>query len=258
MYDLFLGGKDNYAADRNAVDKVLQVFPHAPEMARTNRAFMRRVTRWLADRGIRQFLDIGTGIPTEPNLHQIAQEIAPASRVVYVDNDPIVLTHARALMTGTSEGRTAYIDADAADPAAILRAPDLRDTFDLTEPIGVSLLALLHFIPDDRAPYQIVSTLMDAVAPGSYLVMSHATADFDPESIAKAVRVYQQNGLTPQVRSHREFARFFDGLDMIEPGIVPPHRWHPDSIEPAAGKDARVSFYAAVGRKYPHPSNSGG
>lgn len=247
MYDAYLGGKDNYQADRDAVDRVLEVFPHVREMARTNREFMQRVTRYLAESGIRQFLDIGTGIPTEPNLHQIAQTVAPDTRVVYCDNDPLVLTHARALMTGTPEGAVAYLDADFNNPTAILAAPELHETLNLTQPVAVSLIALLHFIPDD--PYETVATLMDAVPPGSVLVISHATPDFDPDSIAEAERIYRESGLTPRARSREEISEFFRDLELLDPGIVPPHRWRNNGIEHPAGTDARVSFYAAVGRK---------
>jgi SAM-dependent methyltransferase len=251
IYDYFLGGRDNYEVDRQAAAQVEAVFPSVGLMARTNRDFMHRATRWLArEAGIRQFLDIGVGIPTEPNLHQIAQEIAPDARVVYVDNDPVVLAHARALMGGTEQGRTAYIEADVTIPAMILDAPELRETLDLSRPVALSMIALFHFIPDDRAPYRIVSTLLDALAPGSYLVMSHATADFDPQAVSKAVRIYRAGDVTPQVRSRNEFEKFFRGLELVEPGVIPPHRWRPDNdIEPSPSMDASVSVYAAVARK---------
>ncbi|MEU7631853.1 SAM-dependent methyltransferase [Nocardia sp. NPDC049220] len=250
MYDALLGGKDSYQADRDAVVQVLKVFPSAPVMARTNRAFMHRAIGYLArDWGIRQFLDIGTGFPTELNLHQVAQEVAPESRVVYVDNDPTVLVHARALLISHPAGHVDYIAADATFPADILTAPELLATLDLSEPVAVSLIALLHFIPDDRDPYGLVRALMDAVVPGSVLVISHATPDFDPDGVAAAVEIYHRNGLTSKVRTHNDIMAFFDGLELIDPGIVPPHRWRPAGIEPAAGMDAKASLYAGLAVK---------
>lgn len=255
LYDHYLGGKDNYEVDRKAALQVAEVFPYAGWMARANRDFMSRAVDYLArSAGIRQFLDIGTGIPTEPNLHQVAQDIAPESRVVYVDNDPIVLAHARALMNGTPEGRTDYIHADFTDPESILSAPQLRENLDLSQPVALSLIALLHFISDRHRPYEIVRTLLEALAPGSYLVMSHATADFDPESIAGAVRVYRENGMDPQVRDRAEFERFFDDMELVEPGIVVPHRWRPTGIEPNTSMDAKVSFYAGLARMTEAPA----
>ena len=191
MYDFYLGGKDNYRADREAVVEVEKWFPTVRLCARTNREFMQRATMYLArERGIRQFLDIGTGIPTAPNLHQIAQAVSPDTRVVYVDNDPLVLAHARALLTSSPEGRTAYLSADAANPRAILDSPVLNDVLDLSQPVALSMIAVLHFLADDAAPHDVVSTLTAALAPGSYLVMTHLTADYDPVGIEQAVGVY--------------------------------------------------------------------
>ncbi|WP_036567502.1 SAM-dependent methyltransferase [Nocardia sp. BMG51109] len=250
MYDAYLGGKDNYDVDRAAVEQVKKAFPSVEIMARTNRDFMHRATRYLVrEAGVRQFLDIGTGIPTEPNLHQVAQQIAPESRVVYVDNDPLVLTYARALMTGTFEGRTTYVHADAVDPGAILATRALHETLDSSRPVALSLIALLHFVPDDRDAYGAVATLMDAFAPGSYLVISHATGDLDPEGTARAEAVYRDRGLRTRVRTHDEIAKFFTGMTLVDPGIVVPHRWRPTGIELPASFDAKVSFYAAVGAK---------
>lgn len=247
MYDYFLGGKDHYPADEQAAEALLAVWPGLQVAAQVNRAFMRRSTEYLArEKGIRQFLDIGTGIPTEPNLHQIAQEVAPESHVVYTDNDPLVLTHARALMSGTPQGRTAYLHADATDPAAILASAEVRETLDLSEPVAVSLIALLHFIEHDAE--KIVATLVDALAPGSYLTICTATADFDPEQVATAREIYRARGITAQDRTRDEVAKFFDGLELLDPGVVPPHRWRPN-IEPPASYDAKVSCYAAVARK---------
>lgn len=247
MYDAYLGGKDHYAVDLAAVEQVEQVFPTIRTCARTNRDFMTRALDWVARQGIRQFLDIGTGIPTEPNLHQVVQAVDPSAHVVYTDNDPIVLAHARALLQGAPEGRTEYLDADVREPEKILNSAEVRETLDLSRPVALSLIALFHFIPDEDDPMRIVGTLIDALAPGSYLVMSHLTPDFDPEMIARAVGVYHAGGLSCQARTHAEFAEFFTGLDLVDPGIVVPHRWHP-AIEPKASLDAEVSFYCGVAR----------
>lgn len=255
LYDHYLGGKDNYEVDRQAALQVAEVFPYAGWMARANRDFMNRAVDYLArSAGIRQFLDIGTGIPTEPNLHQVAQDIAPESRVAYVDNDPIVLAHARALMNGTPEGHTDYIHADFTDPDSILSELRLCEPLDLTQPVALSLIALLHFISDKHRPYEIVRRLLDELAPGSYLVMSHATADFDPDSIAGAVRVYRENGMDPQVRSRTEFEQFFEGMELVEPGVVVPHRWRATGIEANTSMDAKVSFYAGLARMTTAPA----
>ncbi|NUS44131.1 MAG: SAM-dependent methyltransferase [Mycobacteriaceae bacterium] len=249
IYDCFLDGKDNYEVDRVAAADIEIRKPTVKLAARANRAFMRRATRYLAaEAGIRQFLDIGAGIPAQPNLHQVAQEAAPESRVVYVDNDPIVLAHARALLYGSPEGRTAYVAADVTAPESILASPALRATLDLTQPVALCMFALMHFVPDTRDPYGVVSTLLAALAPGSYLVMSHGTGDFDPQGTAEAAAEYHRRGLPMQTRSRDEFTRFFADLDLVDPGVVPPHRWRPDSIPSPASTDAKVSFYAAVAR----------
>ncbi|MBF6334173.1 SAM-dependent methyltransferase [Nocardia transvalensis] len=250
MYDYFLGGRDNYECDRLAAKQVEKVVPSRIQ-ARTNRAFMHRVVGYLAGEiGVRQFLDIGTGIPTEPNLHQIAQRSIPDARVVYVDNDPLVLTHARALMTGTAEGRTVFVQADVREPESILEAPKLRDVLDLSRPVALTMLAVMHFVPDSEGAHRIVSTLVDALAPGSWLVMSHSTADFDRERMTRALQLYQLSGTKAQLRGREEFTSFFRGLDLIEPGVVGPHRWRPDSLpsEPDV-TDATVSGYVGVARK---------
>ncbi len=252
MYDYFLGGKDNYEADRDAAEKALREFPAVRVTARTNREFMRHVTGYLAGQGIRQFLDIGTGIPTEPNLHQVAQELAPESRVVYVDNDPIVLSHARAFLVSSPEGRTAYVQANAAEPTAILAAPDLTETLDLSQPVAVSLMALLHFVPGDV--YDIVNTLMKPLAPGSYLAMSHVTTDYDdgeddPDGMARLLQVYVDRGIPVQPRTRTQVQRFFDGLELVDPGVEVIHRWRNGGIDHPPSRDKQVSLYGAVGKK---------
>ncbi|MGK8490130.1 SAM-dependent methyltransferase [Nocardia asiatica] len=248
IYDYVLGGKDHYQVDRDAAEKVIAAFPTARVAARQNRQFMHRAVNALTALGVTQFLDIGTGIPTEPNLHQVAQAPTPEARVVYVDNDPIVLSHARALLTGTPEGRTAYIDADLTNPEAILSAPELTDTLDLKSPVAVSLVAVLHFLSDDQDPYGIVETLLDAFAPGSFLAVSHITADLEPEIITNALNVYRQSGVYAQARTKDEFARFFTGLELLEPGIVVSNQWRPGTESPT-WLDAQVNCWSAVGRK---------
>ncbi|KPI04875.1 protein of unknown function DUF574 [Actinobacteria bacterium OK074] len=252
MYDYYLGGKDHFDIDKQAAEKVAEAFPAIFVCAGENRAFMHRATRVLArEHGIRQWLDIGTGIPTEPNVHQVAQSVVPQARVVYADNDPLVLKYAERLMRSTPEGRTAYIQADFTDPDAILTAPELHEALDLTQPVALSLNALLHFIPDDLDPYGIVGRLMEALPAGSALALSHCTPDFAPEVWETLVGIYAAGGTRAQVRSRAEVARFFDGLELLDPGIAVGHRWRPDgrpagSAEPT---DVDVSLWTGVGIK---------
>jgi SAM-dependent methyltransferase len=251
VYNYFLGGKDHFAVDRETAHKLLEFLPMARTMARENRAFMGRAVRYLtAVAGVRQFLDIGTGLPSANNVHQVAQSIAPDSRVVYVDNDPIVLAHARALLTSSEEGRTAYIHADLRDPEAILTDPVTRQTLDLSKPVALMIVAVLHFIPDEDRPAEIVSTLLDALAPGSYLVASHGTADFySSQTIAGGTKAYKEGGVVSQGRTIDEFAQLaFRGLEMVDPGLVLVSEWRPetDDLRPLPGE---VGMYGGVGRK---------
>ena len=251
VYDFFLGGKDNFAADRQAAEQLLALAPTGRTIARENRAFLGRAVRYLVEEaGIRQFLDIGTGLPSADNVHEVAQGIAPESRVVYVDNDPLVLTHARALLTSSPAGRTAYIDADLREPEKILAAPQVTETLDLTRPVALMLVAVLHFIPDDAGPRRIVSTLLDALPPGSCLAASHLTAEYsDPARGDEAVAVYQRGGMTLRPRSADEFAEVaFTGLRMVEPGVVLASDWRPGDSGPRP-LAAEVSTHAAVGFK---------
>lgn len=248
MYDWYLGGKDNYPVDEAMGRQMLALDPRVPVMARVNRSFMQRATRWLAQQGIRQFLDIGTGIPTEPNLHQVAQEIVPAARVVYCDNDPIVLAHAAALLRGTDEGVTEYLQADVREPDVILEGA--RKILDFTEPVALSLVALLHFVPDEDGAHQLVERLLADLPAGSHLVVTHATADFSLDESKAATEKLKASGVTLALRSQEEFTRFFDGLDLVDPGVQAPHRWHPELGEPVPGQDdGIIPGYAAVGRK---------
>ena len=247
IYDYLLGGKDNYAADRAAADAALKAWPEFGFAARANRAFLSRVVRYLAaDAGIRQFLDLGTGIPTAGNLHEVAQAIAPESRVVYVDYDPIVLAHARALLDSHESGATEYIDADLRDTGTILT--QAARVLDYTKPVAVTMLTILHVIPESDNPRAIVARLLDAVPPGSYLAISHASSDlFDQETAERFKGVLNrmlQQQYTPRNRDQVE--HFFAGLDLVEPGLVPVEEWRP---EPGHG-DARKSYmWSAVGRK---------
>ncbi|WP_328535970.1 SAM-dependent methyltransferase [Streptomyces sp. NBC_00344] len=250
MYDYYLDGKDHYEVDQEAAAQVETIFPTARICAKTNRQFMHRATRWIAAHtDVRQFLDIGTGIPTQPNLHQIAQQNHPESRIVYVDNDPVVLRHAQALMRSSPEGRTAYIQADVREPDSITSADLLHRTLDLSRPVALSLNALLHFVPDTYRPYDIVEHLVGTLAPGSYLILSHCTPDFDPEPWEKILEVYRSGGIETQVRTRKEVLRFFEGLAFVDPGLVSPLHWRPDGDPLPGATDASVSFYAGVALK---------
>ena len=248
VYDYFLGGKDNFAADRALGDALAAQVPSAPFTARANRAFLGRAVRYLVkERGIRQFLDVGTGIPSAGNTHEVAQALAPDSRALYVDNDPVVLAHARALMSSHPDGATAFIQADAREPERILADPALRGTLDLGRPIALMLVSVLPFFRDDEDPQGIVSTLLGALPSGSYLVISHITADFiGPEQAAGAVEEGKQRGVTYVPRTQAEVVSFFSGTDLVEPGVVPILAWRPD-VGPADPHAA--SQYAGVGRK---------
>ena len=248
VYDYWLGGKDNYAADRAAGDETLKSYPDMLSSVRANRAFLRRAVRYLAaEEGIRQFLDIGTGLPSADNTHEVAQAVAPQSRVVYVDNDPVVLAHARALLTSGPEGVTGYLDADARDVDTILAQAGAL--LDFSQPIGVMLVAVLQFIEDKDDPYRIAARLIEAVPPGSFVVISHPPNDMQrlapglAEALAKLSQIMVQR-VTP--RSREQVTKFFDGLDLIEPGVVPIQQWRPDSDTEAA---ARAGMWGGVGRK---------
>ncbi|MEW5356774.1 SAM-dependent methyltransferase [Streptomyces sp. 16-176A] len=232
VYDVFLGGKDHYPADRDAAAAGLAANPRGYLDVRHNRDFLRRaVTAVAAEDGIRQFLDIGTGLPTSENVHQIAQRAHPDARVVYVDNDPVVLAHARALLVSSPEGRTDYLDADLRDPARILE--EAAKTLDFDRPVALCLVAVLHFLPDEEA-YAIVRELVGALPSGSRLILSHLTDDLNPESIRAVQRTYTERGFTFVLRSHADVERFFtdNSLTLADPSVVPVHRWRPDRAAP--------------------------
>ncbi len=247
MYDAYLGGKDNYAADREAVRQVLRVAPELRDTARANRAFLRRVVRFLAgEAGIRQLIDIGTGIPTAGNVHQVAAEVAPGTRVIYADNDPIVHVHANALLTGS--GTTAIVLADLREPEKILRHPKVGALIDFTQPVGLLLVAILHFITDAENPARILATLRDTLPPGSYLALSHGTGDFRPEAAQQAAAVYDQATSTATLRSHAQIAALFEGWDLVDPGLVQLPLWRPDGKPPRPKELAKVWGYGGVAR----------
>ena len=236
VYDWLLGGKDNYPVDEAVGEKLP---PEAKDAARQNRAFMHRAATWLAGEGIDQFLDIGTGIPTAPNLHQIVQQTVPTAKVVYTDNDPIVLRHAEALLVSHTDGVTDYIQADVREPEHIVE--HARHVLDFTRPIALSLIALMHFIPDEQDAHGIVRNLVATLPSGSYLVLSHAASDLYPELAAQ----YAKGGITLGFRTRPEVARFFDGLDLVAPGLVTATEWNPPTSEDAPEGSG---IYAAVAR----------
>src|SRR5215469_708662 len=248
VYDYLIGGKDNFAADRAAGDQMIEALPNVVTASRMNRAFLARAVRFLvAECGIRQFLDVGTGIPAAGNTHEVAQAIAPQARVVYVDNDPVVLAHARALLTGPAEGAIAYLDADLRQPDDILAAA--RQTLDFGQPIALMMLMVLHMIPDADKPHHIVARLIDALPRGSYLALSHPPSDILPDSVAQVQQRLNARlgaGASMTARSRDEVARFCDGMDIIPPGVVQVHQWRPHDD---AHSNGPASIWCAVARK---------
>jgi hypothetical protein len=246
VYDYWLGGKDNFAVDRQVGDKVLEIHPETAASVRANRAFLARSVRHLATtEGVRQFLDVGTGLPSANNTHEVAQAAAPEARVVYVDNDPIVLAHARALLTSSLAGATAYLDADVRDPDTILAGA--AQVLDLSEPVAVMLVAVLHMLRDDEDPRGIVARLVSAVPSGSFLVISHLASDVQPETMAEMGRRLNES-MTQQftMRTRDEVTGFFDGLRLLDPGVVLTHEWRPDTPGDSAMPGV---LWAAVAQK---------
>ena len=246
VYDYWLGGKDNFAADRVAGDQAIQAYPDIVYSVRANRAFLARTVRYLAgEAGIRQFLDIGTGIPTANNTHEVAQDVAPGSNVVYVDNDPVVLTHARALLVSGMQGNTNYIDADLRDTGRILAEAAL--TLDFSRPVAIMLMAILQHIDEAEDPYAIVDSLLAAVPPGSYLAISHPAADIETEAMAQmAERLNKLMAEKVTFRTRAQVAPFFEGLEMVEPGLVRVQQWRPDTEIEAKSPAA---LWGGMGRK---------
>ena len=247
IYDYWLGGKDNFKADRDAAEQMIQQYPDIVTGVRKNRAFLGRAVHYLAaEAGIRQFLDIGTGLPSSNNTHEVAQRAAPEARIVYVDNDPIVLSHAQALLTSTAEGACAYVDADIRDTGKILK--DAANLLDFSRPVAICLIMILQFIPDEDDPVSIVRALVDAIPSGSYLTVAHPASDVD-QHVGPALRQLstRMGGTRAVPRSYQEVSRFFDGLEMVEPGLVQLHRWRPGTGVDDTGRD--LAAYGAVARK---------
>jgi hypothetical protein len=246
VYDYWLGGKDNFAADREAAERVLAVTPGLRWRVQANRRFLARAVRYLAgEAGVRQFLDIGTGIPSANNTHQVAQEVAPDARIVYVDNDPIVLSHARALLTSGPQGATQYVHGDVRDPGPIIESA--AETLDFGQPVALMLIGVLHLIQDSEDPWGIVAWLMAQLPAGSYLAISHPAIDIAPGQ-AEAQRRYNERVSTPQtLRDRDQVARFFEGLELVEPGLVYVHAWRPGEFETAP--EGATSAWGGVARK---------
>jgi len=248
IWNYWLGGKDNYAVDRQAGDKVAAMLPIIVAQARADRAFLGRAISYLvSQQGIRQFLDIGTGLPTADNTHEVAQRMAPESRIVYVDNDPLVLVHARALLTSTPQGSCAYVEGDLRDPGKILA--EAAKSLDLAQPVGLMLLGVLHHIPDTDEAYSVVRRLVAALAPGSFLAINHSTSAVSGEAMEEAVRHWNQVG-TPSMtlRTPEQIARFFDGLELLPPGVVSCSQWRPEP-DPSGKPPAEVDEFCGVARK---------
>ena len=248
VWNYWLGGKDNYPVDRAAGDQFREMFPEIVDAARASRGFLTRAVRFLAgEAGIRQFLDVGTGLPTVDNTHEVAQRIAPESRIVYVDNDPLVLTHARALLTSTPQGATDYIDADLREPDEILAAA--ARTLDFDQPVALMLLGIIGHMGDYDEARAIVRRLVAPLAPGSYLALNDGTAVVHKEAVERAQVLYNQSGAVPyHPRSPEQIAGFFEGLELLEPGVVSCPRWRPDA-QPGGGLPAEVDMFGGVARK---------
>jgi len=246
FWNYLLGGKDNYAIDREVANQVLAVIPSLRDTVRAERRFLIRAVHYLAGVGIRQFLDIGTGLQTANNTHEVAQTTSPESRVVYVDNDPLIMAHARALLTTTPEGATSYIHADIREPGVILH--EAARTLDFTQPVGLILLGILNFITNTDEVHEIVNRLVAAVPSGSYLVISHPTAEIDGDAMTEAMRLWNDSGAAPIVaRSSGQLVRFFDGLELLEPGVVSCSLWRPDPSE--VGVPKPVFHFSGIGKK---------
>ncbi|MEU8246111.1 SAM-dependent methyltransferase [Nonomuraea sp. NPDC048916] len=246
IYDYWLGGKDNFESDRVAAEQVISAVPEVRETARENRAFLGRAVRHIIADGVTQFLDIGTGIPTQGNTHEVAQAADPTARIVYVDNDPMVMVHARALMSSTEQGATAFIQADLREPDSILTHPRLLDTIDLDRPIAILLVAILMFVKDSEQPYDLVKRIADAAAPGSYLVLSHVSQDLlTQEAMERTLQVYNRASATMTMRTREEIIRLFDGFELLEPGVEKVYSWRPEGPVP----NRPTAVYAGVGRK---------
>jgi hypothetical protein len=252
IYDYMLGGKDNFAVDREVADQVLAAWPAMRISARENRKFIGRAIRYLAgEAGIGQFLDVGSGLPTVANVHEVAQAVNPAARVVYADNDPLVLAHARALLTSSPEGRCAYIQADLREPEKILSDPVTQETLDFTRPVALILAAVVHFLLPEDDPARIIGTLVDALPPGSYVAASHGSTEYGSQEEADVVlRIIQAGGVLIAPRSSHDFGHLvFDGLELVSPGVVLLPEWRPVPGSGPRPGAREVGSNAGVARK---------
>ncbi len=247
VYDYYLGGFHNFAADREMGRQAVEMWPDLPAIMKANRAFLRRSVNFLAGRGVRQFLDLGSGIPTVGNVHQVAQEVVPDARVVYVDNDPVAVAHSRSILDG--DPRTAVVEADVRAPDEVLADPALSDLLDLDEPVGVLMVALLHFVSDEDRPAELVAGFRDAVPAGSYLVMSHASTGGQPARAAEHRDLYRRTPTPMTMRSREQVVSFFDGFELVDPGLVYLPLWRPEPEEAGLPDPERFSGLAGVGSK---------
>ncbi|MFD0889915.1 SAM-dependent methyltransferase [Streptosporangium algeriense] len=247
LYDYYLGGKDNFPADRLAAEEILASVPQVRTAARENRAFLGRAVRFLAHEGVEQFLDIGTGLPTRGNVHEVAQEVNPEARVVYVDHDPIVLAHARALLRG-AKGEVKVVSGDLRRPEEILNSPEVRDHLDFSKPVALLLVAIMHFITEADDPRRIMATFRDALPTGSHLVLSHGTHDLRQEAARKGTEVYRRASSPLVLRSRTDIRHLFDGFDLVRPGLVWLPEWHPDDF-PIYDDPSEALIVCGVGRK---------
>ncbi len=246
-YDYYLGGAHNFAVDRELANKVLQVVPNAREVAYNNRAFLRRVVRYCINQGIRQFLDIGSGIPTVGNVHEIAQKADPESRVVYVDNEPVAVAHSKTILDGNE--RATIVQADLLDVEDVLDAPETRRLLDFSEPVGLMMVALVHFVPDSARPREVIQRFHERLTPGSLLGFSHVTGDHYPEGVRGLVKLYENSSNPVTLRSKDEVTGLLSDFELVEPGVVYVPEWHPEADEDVWEEPERSIVYGAVGRK---------
>jgi hypothetical protein len=247
VYDFYLGGSHNLEVDRRMAREAISLWPDLPEIMQANRAFLRRAVSYLAGQGITQFLDIGSGIPTVGNVHEAAQQADPRARVVYVDSDSVAVAHSRAILAG--DAHTAVVHGDLREPETILEDPTVRATLDLEQPIAVLMVAVLHFVRDDDDPFGAVARIRDRLAPGSHLVLSHASDEGRPDAAASHRELYSRTPTPMTMRSRDEIARFFDGFDLVDPGLVWLPLWRPDNPSAAAERPERTTGFAGVGRR---------